>query len=134
MVKSNDRPHLELGRRIAEMRKARGWSQDDLAEKSGVAISALKDIERGVAEGHIDTRRAFAESFGCSLAELYGHVTQQDVPNWQELARVLQYFSNASHERRLLALYILSNREEYLTEYEALPDAPPISKVLKKTL
>lgn len=46
-------------------------SQDELAEKSGVAISSIKDIERGIAEGYLQTRQDLIEVIGCSMADLY---------------------------------------------------------------
>lgn len=36
-----------IGMRIREVRKAKGWSQDILAKKSGISMSFLGHIERG---------------------------------------------------------------------------------------
>ena len=36
-----------MGTRIREVRKAKGWSQDMLAKKSGISMSFLGHIERG---------------------------------------------------------------------------------------
>jgi len=36
----------QIGERIREHRKARGWSQAELAERSGVSLSTLKLLER----------------------------------------------------------------------------------------
>lgn len=70
--KSIDRPHIVLGRNIAHFRKTRGFEdQEDLARKAGVGISALKDIERGISEGTLETRKTIAQTLKCSLAELY---------------------------------------------------------------
>ena len=37
----------KFGQRVAEIRKARGWSQDKLALESGLARSYLGGVERG---------------------------------------------------------------------------------------
>lgn len=37
----------KFGQRLAEIRKARGWSQDKLALESGLARSYLGGVERG---------------------------------------------------------------------------------------
>lgn len=37
----------KFGQRVAEIRKARGWSQDKLALESGLARSYLSGVERG---------------------------------------------------------------------------------------
>lgn len=39
--------YKKLGMRIRQVRKAKGWSQDMLAKKSGICMSFLGHIERG---------------------------------------------------------------------------------------
>ena len=36
----------QIGQRIRDHRKARGWSQTELAERAGVSLSTLKLLER----------------------------------------------------------------------------------------
>lgn len=40
-------PRILFGRRLAEIRRAKGWSQEKLALESGVARSYLGGVERG---------------------------------------------------------------------------------------
>jgi len=40
-------PRALFGRRLAELRRQRGWSQEKLALESGIARSYLGGIERG---------------------------------------------------------------------------------------
>lgn len=40
-------PKISFGLRLAQLRKARGWSQERLALESGVARSYLGGVERG---------------------------------------------------------------------------------------
>ncbi|PTR14372.1 DNA-binding XRE family transcriptional regulator [Nitrosospira sp. Nsp2] len=40
-------PRLLFGKKLAQLRKARGWSQEKLALESGLARSYLGGIERG---------------------------------------------------------------------------------------
>lgn len=40
-------PRVLFGRRLAELRKAKGWSQEKLALESGLARSYLGGVERG---------------------------------------------------------------------------------------
>ncbi len=37
----------KIGMRIRQLRKAKGWSQDELAKKCGISMSFLGHIERG---------------------------------------------------------------------------------------
>ena len=36
----------EIGRRLRDHRKARGWTQAELAERAGISLSTLKLLER----------------------------------------------------------------------------------------
>jgi transcriptional regulator with XRE-family HTH domain len=40
-------PRSQFGLRLSEIRKNRGWSQERLAEKSGLARSYVGGVERG---------------------------------------------------------------------------------------
>lgn len=42
-----DDPKVLFGRRLAELRRAKGWSQEKLALESGLARSYLGGVERG---------------------------------------------------------------------------------------
>lgn len=39
--------YARIGMRIRQIRKARGWSQDELAKRCGISMSFLGHIERG---------------------------------------------------------------------------------------
>lgn len=39
--------YTKMGMRIRQVRKAKGWSQDELAKKCGICMSFLGHIERG---------------------------------------------------------------------------------------
>jgi len=54
-------PRILFGRRLAEIRRAKGWSQEKLALESGLARSYLGGVERG--------QRNIALLNICTLAE-----------------------------------------------------------------
>ena len=57
--------------RIYEIRTQRGFSQQELARRSGVKQSIISDIERGkTANPRIDTLQKLAAALGCTLDEL----------------------------------------------------------------
>ncbi|MCI8892469.1 MAG: helix-turn-helix transcriptional regulator [Eubacterium sp.] len=43
----NELDYGRMGKRIRQVRKAKGWSQDELAKKCGISMSFLGHIERG---------------------------------------------------------------------------------------
>jgi transcriptional regulator with XRE-family HTH domain len=59
-----------LGKRIRQVRKARGWRQIDLSEHSGVHEVHVSDLERGKREAGLRTMHAIAKAFGLKLDEL----------------------------------------------------------------
>lgn len=60
-----------LGQNIVSRRRARGWSQEKLAEKAGVSIGVIKKIELGPKEGSPEAREAVARALGCTVSDLY---------------------------------------------------------------
>ncbi len=50
-----DLDYRKMGMRIRQVRKAKGWSQDELAQKCGISMSFLGHIERGTRIMSIET-------------------------------------------------------------------------------
>lgn len=59
-----------LGRRVRQLRSARGWSLDALARASGVSRSMLSQIERERANPTLAVTLRIARAFGMTLGEL----------------------------------------------------------------
>lgn len=58
-----------LGQRIARLRKARQWTQADLAKRLGVTEASVCYWEQGRSRPRIARLQALAELFGLSLQE-----------------------------------------------------------------
>lgn len=54
---------MTLGQRVREARRARGWSQSELAERSGVSRPTVARIEAGT-QVRVGTLNAVAEALG----------------------------------------------------------------------
>ena len=62
-----------IAKRLKELRKKTGWSQQKLAEKSGLSYNTITKIEQGAAtKPTIQTMIKIADAFGISLDELVG--------------------------------------------------------------
>ena len=61
---------IEFGNRLADLRKGKGYSQDDLAEKLGVSRQAISKWERGEATPDTTNLIALASLYGTSLDSL----------------------------------------------------------------
>jgi ribosome-binding protein aMBF1 (putative translation factor) len=66
------RARKALARRLRVLRSIRGWTQEDLADASGLHRTYVSLIERGECNVGIDNIERLAETFGVSLAELFG--------------------------------------------------------------
>jgi ribosome-binding protein aMBF1 (putative translation factor) len=56
------REYFRLAREMTEARKAKGWSQEKLATKTGLHQSEISDIERGQANPTFQTLQKLARS------------------------------------------------------------------------
>ena len=62
--------YSKMGMRIRQIRKAKGWSQDDLAKRCGISMSFLGHIERGTRIMSLETFTALCEALGAGADEL----------------------------------------------------------------
>lgn len=63
---------IEFANRLAELRKSKGLSQEELADKLGVSRQAVSKWERGEASPDTDNLIELAKIYGISLDELVG--------------------------------------------------------------
>lgn len=63
---------IELGNRLADLRKEHGYSQEELADKLGVSRQAISKWERGEASPDTDNLIELAKIYNMSLDELIG--------------------------------------------------------------
>jgi len=64
---------MKLADNMKKLRAKKGWSQQKLAEKSGLSYNTITKIEQGTAkEPIIQTVAKIAEAFKISIDELIG--------------------------------------------------------------
>jgi transcriptional regulator with XRE-family HTH domain len=78
-----DRPTAALGRRIRELRHELNITQEDLAHLSGVNVSNLGKIERGLSNPRLDSLQRVAYSLGTSVSDLTRYLTDDDLQDHQ---------------------------------------------------
>ncbi len=59
---------MELAKQIMEMRKAAGLTQVELAERSGVGLRFVRELEQGKPTVRLDKVNQVLALFGCELA------------------------------------------------------------------
>ncbi len=60
-----------LGARIKAVRKQRGWSQEQLAERAGISTQYVSNIERGKENPTLDLLLRVAQALKVSPAEIF---------------------------------------------------------------
>lgn len=60
----------KMGSRIRQVRKAKGWSQDELAKKCGISMSFLGHIERGTRIMSLETFVSICTALDVGAEEL----------------------------------------------------------------
>lgn len=73
----------KVGNRIAQLRKEKGWRQQDLAEAVGLTRSSIANIEVGRQELGLTHLWAIVDALGSSV----GEITATPAMPWLELAR-----------------------------------------------
>jgi predicted ATPase/class 3 adenylate cyclase/ribosome-binding protein aMBF1 (putative translation factor) len=80
--REGDRRGAELGKLVRRHRLATGLSQEDLADKAGLSVRGLSDLERGVRSApHPDSIRRIANALGLQgedRFELLGTIPERD--------------------------------------------------------
>ena len=61
-----------FGRNVRDLRKAKGWSQEELADQAGLHRTYISIIERGLKNVSIDNIETIAKALGASPSELLG--------------------------------------------------------------
>lgn len=60
-------PPTPMGRRLRDLRKAKGWSQEKLAEEAGLSVKAIQTTERSTHDPSLFSVICLADALGCSL-------------------------------------------------------------------
>ena len=68
---------MDLGSKITELRKQKGWSQNELAKNIEVSREIVGRYERNDAAPSIDIANRMADAFGVSLDYLVGNSDQE---------------------------------------------------------
>lgn len=60
-----------LGARIRELRTARGWSQEELGDRSGLDRTYVSGVERGVRNPTVSVLESLANGLEVRIADLF---------------------------------------------------------------
>lgn len=125
-----------MGKRIQELRKAEGLTQNQLAQKIGVSMAAIRNYENGLREPNSRAMAALERYFKVSGEYLRGEVDrdtflQQSDTIQEKIDKFVSLFQSfkvdfdcSSQERQLLAVSVLSGMIQTVTENLLQNDGP----------
>lgn len=84
-----------FGRRVRELRKQKGLTQEQLAEAIGRSVDTVSNIERGSSLTRISTVAAIADALGVSMSGMFESpedqlVAERDRSKARRLARLIE--------------------------------------------
>jgi transcriptional regulator with XRE-family HTH domain len=115
---------MELAERIRFMRMFKHWTQDDMAEKLGMAVSGYAKIERGETDIPFSRLQQIAKTFEMELSDLIGLneknvfniVTGQEVRDHSLSNSTINVYSGETaklqHENEKLQLIVEQKEQE----------------------
>lgn len=81
-----DEQSADMGRKIADLRKERGWTLQQASQAAGVAASTLSKIERNEISPTISTLNRIATGYGLDVIQLLSNREEEAQPSPQQLA------------------------------------------------
>ena len=125
-----------MGQRIQELRKAEGLTQEQLAQKIGVSMAAIRNYENGLREPNSRAMAALERYFKVSGEFLRGEVDRETfLQNSAAIQGQLDVlvslfqtfkldFDCSSQERQMLAVSVLTGVMQTVTERLLRDDGP----------
>lgn len=108
---------MDIGQRIRAVRKEKKWTLEDLKERTGLSVSFLSDIERGVSNPSLKRLKEIAEGLNVSVSYLLGETEEKaksTEPDFEEeLVKVPIIYSVDPVQPLLL--------KENIREYQVIP-------------
>lgn len=101
-----------IGQRIRATRKRVGWTLEDLAQRSHLAVSTLQRYESGQHVHRFAVLYVISASLGVPLAELVTNLDQPESVPAAAKRRVTERLDHTPEQRRLLEIWTALPREK----------------------
>lgn len=112
--------YKKSGRRIAELRKMRGYTQETFAEKIALSWRSVADIERGYRGTSVDILMDMAETLGTSVDYLLFGESRTMGKNGTELSDLEKQIEKLPQMKKMLVRSVLQGMLENLEKVEVL--------------
>ena len=107
---------------VRKLRLQKGWSQEQLAEMSGLSVRTIQRIERGKKAG-LESLKSLAAVFEVELSNLYEDTemkSEEETMTWEE-QRALEYVRDVKGFYSSLATFLIVVPALFLLNYIVTP-------------
>jgi len=106
MEKHRGNKRILLGQRIRAIRKAKGWTQEQLGSKADISYKFIGEIERGQQNPSFDTLVKIADALEIELFDLFRF--EQSITNRKDIeARLTKIIKEISDEDLRQVFFVL---------------------------
>lgn len=107
-----------LGKNMKALRKAKGWNQEDLAEKANYSTGFIKDIERGKSWVSPEALESIADAFKVSIDRLFDPGNREEKISVLPMSHSLKMALNVPDEIYSLAAELGDSSDEVWGDIE----------------
>lgn len=138
--------YVEVYKKIKAMRMLKGWSQDEIAEKLGIAVNSYSKIERGETDVSLSRLAQIAEIMEVDLSqllELNGHnilhvLNNNNCADWKFVqtlqGNILLSETQCAHELEKSQLLVQEQQKEIENLKKQITQLEEMVQILKKSL
>ncbi|WP_081458406.1 helix-turn-helix domain-containing protein [Solidesulfovibrio fructosivorans] len=105
--------HLAFGNYLQKLRKKKQLTQLQLAEKSGLSLKHLGEIERGRGNPSLESLNSLAESLDVTLPELFSFQVQEVSRKEDASSKLIESIKATSSKNTVILMNILKELENY---------------------
>jgi transcriptional regulator with XRE-family HTH domain len=105
--------HLAFGNYLQKIRKKKKLTQLQLAEKSGLSLKHLGEIERGRGNPSLESLNSLAESLDLTLPELFSFQVQEIFRKEDISDKLIESIKTTSSKNMSILMNILQELENY---------------------
>jgi transcriptional regulator with XRE-family HTH domain len=94
----------QIAAAVKRLRNKSGWTQQQLADQSGVHRTTINKIERGRGDHDHGTIQALADVFGVALGEITGERSADGVGFSKDALRIAEWYDSLDLDDRAFAM------------------------------
>ncbi len=94
-----DMQNIEVGRRITEIRKKRGYTREKLSELADISVQFLADIEKGRKSMTINTLRKLSSALFVSTDYIVNGTSAQENNDFSDIISILSTLSDKNKKQ-----------------------------------